>query len=139
MKARKISAISAAGVAWLVLAGATLASAFGSILWWVALIVFILCWLIIRFDTRDIAETRFEYLDEYERSLKSRAFNVGYWVAVGACVVLMVFLAVIGQSGGAWAGGILHSVWQSILVVYLLIAATPTFWLGWATRVTSQE
>ncbi|AWB80965.1 hypothetical protein C3B44_00205 [Corynebacterium yudongzhengii] len=139
MKTRKIAAISAAAVAWLVLIGATLATAFGSIIWWVALVVFILCWLITRSATRDIAETQSGYLDEYERSLKSRAFTAGFWVAIGAGVVLMVFLAVIGQSGGVWAEDVLQSVWQLILAVHLLIAATPTFWLGWITRETPQE
>ena len=139
MNVRKIAAISTAAVAWLVLIAATLAMAFGSIIWWVALVVFILCWLATRLATRDIAETQSGYLDEYERILKSRAVTAGFWGAIGAGVMLMVFLVIIGQSRGTWAENMIHSVWQLVLATQLLIAATPTFWLGWLTRRTPQE
>lgn len=134
MEIRKTVMICAAAVSWLVLIGETLTLGFGSAAWWVALIAFIICWLIVRFYIRDIAETHPKYLDEYEHSLKLRALSFGFWTALCVSAALMIFLATVGQSSGAWASSMLQSVWQLILGSYLLIAATPTFWLGWTTR-----
>lgn len=139
MKRRKTVAICAAIAAWALLISETLKLAFGSAVWWTSLIVFFFCWLIVRFFTRDIAETHSKYLDEYERSLKARAFSFGFWTAVSVGIVLMVFLAIVGQSNATWACSLLQSVWQLVLGACLLVAATPTFWLGWTTRSPSQE
>lgn len=139
MKTRKRVAIGAAITAWVMLIGETLQLEFGSITWWVSLVVFILCWLLVRFVTRDIAETHSKYLDEYEHSLKMRAVNFGFWAAIGFGIVLMIFLAIVGQSNGAWAHSMLQSVWQLILGAYLMIAAAPTLWLGWTTQTPSQR
>lgn len=137
MEIRKTVTIVAAALSWIVLIREILTLTFGSLTWWVSLIIFNLCWLITRFMTRDIAETHSKYLDEYEIILKSQAFNFGFWTAIGLGAVLMIFLAIIGQSSGAWAHSILHSAWQLILGAYLLIAAAPTFYLGWTSRAVT--
>ena len=134
MKIRISTVIGAALLGWFMLTGATLSLAFGSAVWWSGFIVFVACWLMVRNVTRSIAETQEGYLDEYERELKSRAISVGFWVALCMVSILMVFAAVLGHVSDVWAAELLQSIWQLILTVSLVSAASPTLWLGWRMR-----
>lgn len=123
--------LGAGVLSWLVLAGTTMAKQANSMGWFVALVVFLVCWLASRALSRDIAEGRLDEVDEYELEQRDQVRGVGYVLALVAALVLYLIL---WWASRAQDQSLLRQGHHLVLALFLPVAAGPSFLLAWRFR-----